>query len=50
VLTVSIIRVVMMEAASTSETLVSFYNATWYNIPEDTHLSVSSDITFLLIS
>jgi hypothetical protein len=28
----------MMEAASTSETLVNFYQATRRNIPEDSHL------------
>jgi hypothetical protein len=27
-----------MEAASTSETLVNFYQATWRNDPEDSHL------------
>jgi hypothetical protein len=28
----------MMEAASTSETLVNFYQTTWCNNPEDSHL------------
>jgi hypothetical protein len=28
----------MMEAASTSETLVNFYETTWRNIPEDSRL------------
>jgi hypothetical protein len=28
----------MMEAASTSETLVHFYQVTWHNNPEDSHL------------
>jgi hypothetical protein len=28
----------MMEAVSTSETLVNFYQTTWRNIPEDSHL------------
>jgi hypothetical protein len=28
----------MMEAVSTSETLVNFYKTTWCNIPEDGHL------------
>jgi hypothetical protein len=28
------------EAASTSETSVNFYQATWRNIPEDSHLHV----------
>jgi hypothetical protein len=29
----------MMEAVSTSETSVNFYQTTWYNIPEDGHLA-----------
>jgi hypothetical protein len=33
----SIIRV-MMEAASSSETSVNFYQTTWRNIPEDSQL------------
>jgi hypothetical protein len=28
----------MMEAASTSEISVNFYQTTWYNNPEDSHL------------
>jgi hypothetical protein len=28
----------MMEAVSTSDTLVRFYKTTWYNIPEDSYL------------
>jgi hypothetical protein len=28
----------MMEAASTSKTSVNFYQATWHNNPEDSHL------------
>jgi hypothetical protein len=28
----------MMEAVSTSETSVNFYETTWRNIPEDSHL------------
>jgi hypothetical protein len=28
----------MMEAASTSETLLNFYQTTWHNNPEDSHL------------
>jgi hypothetical protein len=28
----------MMEAASTSKTSVNFYQSTWYNNPEDSHL------------
>jgi hypothetical protein len=38
VLAASIIRMVtalMMDVASTSETLVNFYQTTWYNKPED---------------
>jgi hypothetical protein len=34
----SIIRAMMMEAASTSEMLVNFYQTTWYFNPEDSHL------------
>jgi hypothetical protein len=42
-LTTSIIRAIiaialMMEAVSTSETLVNFYKTTRRNIPEDSHL------------
>jgi hypothetical protein len=37
VLAAYIIRV-MMEAASSSETLVNFYQITWRNNPEDSHL------------
>jgi hypothetical protein len=32
----------MMEAASTSETLVNFYQTTWRYNPEDSHLLVST--------
>jgi hypothetical protein len=28
----------MMEAANTSETSVNFYQTTWPNVPEDSHL------------
>jgi hypothetical protein len=28
----------MMEAANVSETSVNFYQTTWHNIPEDSHL------------
>jgi hypothetical protein len=42
--------VLMMEAASTSETLVNFYQTTiWRNNPEDSHLHTSKcvrDFTF----
>jgi hypothetical protein len=34
----SIIRALMMEAASTSETLVNFYQNTQRNNPEDSYL------------
>jgi hypothetical protein len=34
-LTNSIILTLIMEAVSTSETLVSFYETTWSNIPEE---------------
>jgi hypothetical protein len=43
VLAASIIRVMshlMMEAASTSETLANFYQTTQHNIPEDNHLLI----------
>jgi hypothetical protein len=30
----------MMEAASTSETSVNFYQTTWRNNPEDSHLLI----------
>jgi hypothetical protein len=30
----------MMEAASTFETSVNFYQTTWLNIPEDSHLHI----------
>jgi hypothetical protein len=29
----------MTEAASTSETLINFYQTTWRNNPEDSHLN-----------
>jgi hypothetical protein len=41
VLTASIIIALMMEAASTSETSVNFYQTTWCNILEDSHLQGS---------
>jgi hypothetical protein len=34
----SIIITLMMEAVSTSETSVNFYEITWQNIPEGSHL------------
>jgi hypothetical protein len=37
----------MMEAASTSGTLVNFYQTTWCNNPEDSHLHLSGMVTFL---
>jgi hypothetical protein len=30
----------MLEAAGTSETSVNFYQTTWYNNPEDSHLHI----------
>jgi hypothetical protein len=38
VLTATITITLMMEAVSTSETLVNFYETTQHNIPEDSHL------------
>jgi hypothetical protein len=40
VLVASIIRAItlMMEAASTSKTSETFYQTTWHNNPEDSHL------------
>jgi hypothetical protein len=38
VITAFIIRAMMMDAASTSETSVSFYQTTRRNSPEDSHL------------
>jgi hypothetical protein len=32
-----------MEAVSTSETSVNFYQTTWRNIPEESHLHTSHD-------
>jgi hypothetical protein len=39
---VSIIRAIalMMEAVSTSETLVNFYQTIRHNVPEDSHLHI----------
>jgi hypothetical protein len=34
----SLLNALMMEAASTPEMLVNFYQTTWCNIPEDSHL------------
>jgi hypothetical protein len=36
-LAASIIRTMMMEATSTSETSVNFYQTAWSNNPEDSH-------------
>jgi hypothetical protein len=33
-----LIRALMMEAATTSEMLVNFYQTTWHYNPEDSHL------------
>jgi hypothetical protein len=35
---IALCSMVMMEAASTSETSVNFYQTTWCNNPEDNHL------------
>jgi ribosomal protein S19E (S16A) len=43
VLAASIIRAMSMEAASTSETLVNFYQSTWRNNPEHSHLHKSNE-------
>jgi hypothetical protein len=40
VLTASNITALMMEAVSTSETLVNFYETTRRNIPKDSHLQL----------
>jgi hypothetical protein len=37
----------MMEAASTSEISVNFYQTTWRNIAEDTHLQIFPDFFIL---
>jgi hypothetical protein len=45
VLAASIIRamiVLMMEIVNTSETLVNFYQTTWRNNPEDSHIQMYS--------
>jgi hypothetical protein len=34
-----------MEAISTSEILVNFYQITWRNIPEDSHLQITKFFT-----
>jgi hypothetical protein len=46
----SVIRVIalMMEAASTSETLVNLYQTTRRNNPEDSHLQVTHIVTTIL--
>jgi hypothetical protein len=36
----SLLITLMMEAASTSETSVNFYQTTWHNNPEDSHLHI----------
>jgi hypothetical protein len=40
VLTASIIRAMVMEAISTSETSVNFYQTTRRSVPEDSHLYI----------
>jgi hypothetical protein len=42
VLTASI--TLMAEASSTSETSINFYQTTWCNIPEDSHLKAHQDL------
>jgi phage tail sheath gpL-like len=39
----------VLKAASTSETLVNFYQTTRYNIPEDSYLQVKTIFLFLLL-
>jgi hypothetical protein len=36
--------VLMMEAVSTSETLVNFYQTTWHNIPEGSHFHATNSL------
>jgi hypothetical protein len=38
----------MMVAANTSETSVNFYQTTWCNIPEDSHLDISITVITIL--
>jgi hypothetical protein len=39
-----------MEAVSTSEVSVNFYETTWYNIPEDSHLDLSKIIAHFFLN
>jgi hypothetical protein len=50
VLTVSIIIVMVMEAVSTPETSVNFYQSTRRNIPEDSHFNLEPKTHFDIIS
>jgi hypothetical protein len=36
-----VVITLMLEAASTSEMLVNFYQTIWYNNPQDSHLHVT---------
>jgi hypothetical protein len=38
----------MMEAVSTSETFVNFYETAWWNSPEDSHLQAQKSIYVLV--
>jgi hypothetical protein len=40
----------MMEAASTAETSVNFYHATWRYNPEDSHLHVRTVCEFIMMA
>jgi hypothetical protein len=46
VLAASIVVALMMEAASTSEMFVNFYQITRHNIPEDSHLQVTVPVSY----
>jgi hypothetical protein len=39
----SLLTALMMETAGTSETLVNFYQTTWHNNAEDSHLQSVED-------
>jgi hypothetical protein len=46
----SITKALMMEAVSSFETSVSIYQATWRNIPEDSHLNFDIGIVWFILS